>query len=220
MFYAVDRAGNRCEPSPGASAVCPSCGARMVAKCGQLVEHHWAHYRTADCDDWSGRDSGWRHEWVSAAREENREVVVNGRRADLLMPDGIVVVLQQGSLAAEMVAAKEVHFDRMVWLLDEREAYAKGNMLFRHGKTREYTTFRWKRARRSASYCKKPVFLDLGEGLVLWLKEIYPDSPVGGWGYFIDRQAFKNALGIGDSFQTLDWEDSEGRRLTNGLVVR
>lgn len=35
--------GERALPSPGLKGACPSCGAAIVAKCGEKVIHHWAH---------------------------------------------------------------------------------------------------------------------------------------------------------------------------------
>ena len=33
----------RIEAIKGATGVCPVCGSELVAKCGEVYIHHWAH---------------------------------------------------------------------------------------------------------------------------------------------------------------------------------
>ena len=41
----------RIEATKGAKGVCPCCGNDLVAKCGEIVIHHWSHKKKCD-DHW------------------------------------------------------------------------------------------------------------------------------------------------------------------------
>ncbi len=40
----------RIEATKGAKGICPSCGSELIAKCGEIVIHHWSHKKK--CDDY------------------------------------------------------------------------------------------------------------------------------------------------------------------------
>lgn len=60
-----------------------------------------------------------------------------------------------------------------------------------------YRTFRWRHAKKHIAYCTKPVFLDLGNDQVLHLKKMYPESPVGGWGFIHPKSKLVNQIATG-----------------------
>ncbi|WP_353477833.1 competence protein CoiA family protein [Parasutterella secunda] len=43
-------------------AVCPKCHTELIAKCGEIRVHHWAHKNKLQCDDWIEDDNEWRTE--------------------------------------------------------------------------------------------------------------------------------------------------------------
>ena len=55
------------------ACLCPGCGARLVARKGTIMEHHFAHYRTAPC----------KHAYESALHKLAKEVL-DGERTMLL----------------------------------------------------------------------------------------------------------------------------------------
>lgn len=42
MIYGLCNSA-RIEAFPGGRAICPTCGGDLIAKCGRLVQWHWAH---------------------------------------------------------------------------------------------------------------------------------------------------------------------------------
>ncbi|WP_425595275.1 competence protein CoiA family protein [Pseudophaeobacter arcticus] len=38
---------------------CPYCGSEMIARCGQVKVHHWAHKSTENCDPWWENETNW-----------------------------------------------------------------------------------------------------------------------------------------------------------------
>ena len=82
-------------------------------------------------------------------------------------------------------------------MFDAREPYADGQLWLREGSPREgkpsnprYRSFRWKHPRKSISVARCPVYLDLGEQLLLIRRRIGDTPPYGGWGLLVYRHGF------------------------------
>ena len=124
MQYAlVD--GTRSQAKSGVSATCPTCGARMVAKCGSRVIHHWAHYSRRDCDPWWENETPWHRAWKENFPEECREVShvdADGEihRADIKTPTSIVVEVQHSTMSENERHSRELFYRNLVWILDGR----------------------------------------------------------------------------------------------------
>jgi competence protein CoiA len=164
-----------------------------------------------DCDDWTEPDTDWHRGWQSAVPPERREVVIGRRRADLVAANGTVVDLHQGPLPVGQVGPREAHYRRMIWLFDTREPYRAGRLVLRpptHGD--DYVTFRWKHPRTALARCGAPRLLDLGDGLVLHLREIHIDAPCGGWGHLFDRDDVAAWIATGRRPRRLRWPAGAG----------
>lgn len=101
----------------GDRASCPACGGEVVAKCGSIVIHHWAH-KVADCDPWSEPEGPWHRAWKAIVAPSAREVVIGNHRADIVGNSGRVVELQHSPISPETIADREQFYGRMVWLFD------------------------------------------------------------------------------------------------------
>ena len=185
----------RAEASPGARGLCDLCWHPVLAKCGALVEWHWAHISNQDCDEWSEPDSGWHRGWQNLFPGNRREVVIGRHRADVVTPDGLVVELQHSSLSTYEIAERETFYGRMVWVFDAAEAYESDRLNIRRPAGKTYQTFRWKHPRKSIAACRRPAFLDLGDGRVFKLGKIHSASPCGGWGTLLPTAELVEALG-------------------------
>lgn len=199
-----------------AGATCPLCDGPVVPKCGEVNVWHWAH-RTADCDPWAEPISQWHLSWQELAPKERREVIIGNHRADIVTPRGIVVEIQRSHLSTEQIAEREAHYGSMVWIFDAtsaatqpygchcantspacRKSGCQARRLDIRTPTQHteptYRTFRWKHARRSIGACRKPVFLDLGDDLLLLGRIYIGDGPVGGWGHIWTRDQVTAAI--------------------------
>lgn len=76
------------------------------------------------------------------------------------------------------------------------EVYVEPRFILRQwlGKDPTYRTFRWKHARKHIAHATKPVFFDLGNDQLLRLKKMYPESPVGGWGFIVERESLVRSI--------------------------
>jgi hypothetical protein len=113
--FAIDASGERVLPHPKGKAICPGCGAPVIAKCGEIVMWHWSHL-TKDCDPWYEPESIWHRQWKEHFPEEWREVVIGKHRADVQTPRGIVE-FQASSISSSDVQERENFYGKMIWVV-------------------------------------------------------------------------------------------------------
>ncbi len=95
------------EPEAGTKGICPGCKGKLIAKCGSIKIHHWAHQRSVDCDMWWEPITQWHIEWQNNFPWDWREVIVRHEgsdkfhRADIHTPDGLTIEFQHSPLAIE-----------------------------------------------------------------------------------------------------------------------
>lgn len=162
MQYALNRKGERIEPKKGARARCPACGEKVLAKCGNIMVHHWAHEAGADCDCWFEPETEWHRSWKAAFPKEWTEVPFGEHRADVFIPDRGVVELQHSPISPDDIAAREAFYGRkMVWLIDGSE-FASRIFIMERYRAKRLFKLRWKLCPRSWTLAKRPRFIDLG----------------------------------------------------------
>jgi competence protein CoiA len=110
----------RREAQPGLSAAtCPSCGAAVIAKCGDHRVWHWAHRGVRVCDPWWEPETEWHRAWKNEFPADWQEAVhfaQSGEKhvADVKTQSGMVLEFQHSFLKAEERAARE-SFYRFGW---------------------------------------------------------------------------------------------------------
>lgn len=193
--------GMRVSAEPGMRGECPSCGQPVMAKCGRIKAWHWAH-ATNDCDGWSEGLTAWHLNWQSRFPNEWQEINVARRgechRADVCTPSGIVIEFQHSSISPDDIARREKFYGLLMrWVFDAREAFASKRLTYqlRWNGNDLYVAIRWKYPRTSLGYARRPVFLDIGEGLLLDVKKLSVTSPGRGWGLLTNHKAFVRGIG-------------------------
>lgn len=61
--------------TPMAHGDCFCCKTELIAKCGEVRLHHWAHRRFQNCDHWWENETEWHREWKNRFSSEWQEVV-------------------------------------------------------------------------------------------------------------------------------------------------
>jgi len=207
MMYANDEFGNRIEPEPKLKGICSLCQEELISKCGEINIWHWAHKINSDCDFGKENETKWHRDWKTFVSKEEREVVVNGfdnynlmskKIADVKTKQGLVIEFQHSPIEINEIKIREAVYRNMIWvfdvqdilqsfkLLDKEKKYYVTNDLLHRG----YVSFRWKWGRKSYEECSKPIFLDLGDDRILYIKKIYYGKYVGGYGYIVSKEAF------------------------------
>lgn len=146
--------GEKQLPFPKGRGTCPCCGGLLIAKCGEIKTHHWAHESRADCDSWSEPIGPWHLWWQGLVRPAFTEVTKGPHRADIVGNLGLVIELQHSPISAEEIAAREAFYGDMVWLFDATHRFA-------HLKSGDRAFFSFGQTKH-IDLCRRPVFLDFG----------------------------------------------------------
>lgn len=155
-FAIVNSAKSR--PFKAGRGECPTCGGGVIAKCGHIKAHHWAHESIDDCDPWSEHVGPWHLSWQDSVQDEFVEVTLGPHRADIQNPAGTVIELQHSTISTEDIARREAFYGDMVWVFDATErfpAMPSGDRVF----------FSLERTEHIKA-CQNKVFLDCGEYII------------------------------------------------------
>ena len=112
--------GTRTEATKGAKGLCPGCGRPVIAKCGEIMVHHWAHQAREACEFEKEPMTQWHLNWQREFPEPMREVVQGPHRADV-MTDHFVIEFQHSSISHETVVARNEHWSKhreVIWVLN------------------------------------------------------------------------------------------------------
>ena len=184
----------RIEPWPGGEASCPCCKSPVRAKCGEIVIWHWAH-ESADCDPWAEPESVWHAGWKSRYPSGCREVVIGAHRADIKLPNGWVIELQNSSISPSEIIEREQFYKRMIWIINAQRF--EENLRIRD--RGHCLTFKWKWPRKVWQYARCPLFFDLGNVVCRVCKiHWHEGGSAGGW----MRPISIDRLGLRDTIAT------------------
>lgn len=121
-FALVD--GIKIEASQGAKGFCQSCGAEMIAKCGELKINHWAHKKIRQCDTWWETETEWHRGWKGNFPIEWQEIIqfdslTNEKHiADVRTDKGLVVEFQHSHIDPIERRKREHFYKNMIWIVD------------------------------------------------------------------------------------------------------
>jgi len=122
MKYAlVD--GQRQEALPGRSGVCQACDSPMVARCGDVRVHHWAHRGVHACDSWWEAETEWHRNWKNHFPVNWQEVIhlaENGEKhiADVKTDQEWVLEFQHSKINPDERKSREAFYKKLVWVID------------------------------------------------------------------------------------------------------
>lgn len=188
MKFALNSEGKRVEAFPGLIGLrCPLCNQEVFSKCGSIKTWHFAHRSLEECDSFAEPESGWHYMWKNEFPKEYQEVVVGKHRADIKLPSGLVIELQNSFLPVAHIIEREAFYKNMIWVLNG-QTFGKGlerRKFLGDGKV----TFRWKHPPQSWWFAKKPIYLDFGY-YIAKIERLYPKLPCGGWVRMMSKKDF------------------------------
>jgi competence CoiA-like predicted nuclease len=116
------------QATPKARGFCFCCEKEMVAKCGEIKIHHWAHKTLLDCDHWWENETEWHRRWKDRFPIEWQEIVKRdvetGEKhiADIYSPvKDLVIEFQNSPIKGQEIQSREKFYKRMLWLLNGSE---------------------------------------------------------------------------------------------------
>ncbi len=121
-FAIID--GDRIEASKGAKGFCQSCGAEMIAKCGEFKINHWAHKKIRQCDNWWETETEWHRKWKGNFPIEWQEIIqfdnsTNEKHiADVRTDKGLVIEFQHSHMNPVERRKREDFYRNMIWIVD------------------------------------------------------------------------------------------------------
>ncbi|WP_090473655.1 competence protein CoiA [Mucilaginibacter sp. OK268] len=103
---------------------CPGCGTKLIAKCGSVKIHHWAHQRRIDCDPWWEPMTQWHIDWQNKFPAAWREVIFRDEesgefhRADINTPQGLTIEFQHSPLSNEELESRNSFYKKIIWVVN------------------------------------------------------------------------------------------------------
>jgi hypothetical protein len=133
----------------------------VIAKCGQIKVHHWAH-TVSECDPWWEPETEWHRSWKNAFAPDQVEVSLGEHRADVRNAKGMVLEFQNSVISPEEIEARELYYGKMLWIVNA-EKFAKNFFLMKLMEERKALfSFKWKHMQSCWRYATRPVFFDFG----------------------------------------------------------
>lgn len=122
MKYA-QKDSDRIAATPNTQAICPSCGAEVLAKCGERRVWHWSHKGRRTCDNWWETETEWHRHWKDVFPPECQEVIHRDKIgekhiADVKTDNGLVIEFQHSYIKPEERRAREAFYGDMAWVVD------------------------------------------------------------------------------------------------------
>jgi hypothetical protein len=140
-----------------------------MPKCGEIVSWHWAH-KVKDCDTWSEPESEWHRGWKARFPPRWQEVVMGSHRADVKTPFG-VLEFQKSSISLAEIKEREHFYGSMAWVIESSEWALMAQDS--HGTTLPKGLARWLWPRKCWQLSSAPLFLDVGDQTIWFVKACY-----------------------------------------------
>jgi competence protein CoiA len=131
------------EPSKGLKGVCPGCGKDVIAKCGNVKVHHWAHVNIKDCDSWHEPETEWHREWKNKFPIDFREKPfideISGEihRADIHTSNGVTIEFQNSPISLQELRSRNGFYKSLIWVVNARKF--KGQFKFENATPDPYS---------------------------------------------------------------------------------
>jgi hypothetical protein len=95
----------------------------MIAKCGDVYAHHWAHKSRRGCDLWWENETEWHRAWKNQFPLDWQEVVRragDGEKhiADVQTDDGWFIEFQHSRIKPEERDLREAFYKKLIWVVD------------------------------------------------------------------------------------------------------
>jgi hypothetical protein len=127
MFTAIDNATKKeVIPFKNGTAICKCCGSDVIAKCGTINIHHWAHKSKVNCDSWYEPMTQWHKDWQGKFNSEWREKLLfdecTGEKhiADIHTPSGITIEIQHSPISIDEFSSRCDFYKKLIWVIDGR----------------------------------------------------------------------------------------------------
>ena len=184
MRFAIINEGRHLPEKGLQGAICPVCEKPVIAKCGEVRQHHWAHTKGTECSDtWNqGKETDWHLAWKREFPDDWQERILTdsetGERhiADVLTEKNLVLEFQHSPIDPDERKAREAFYSKdgrnMIWIVD----MTKSTRVLKKFSSQYFIQYldktRWNHLiwpeeifPRQWIYCNVPVLFDFGMDL-------------------------------------------------------
>ena len=155
-------------------AVCQVCKAEVIAKCGNIKIHHWAHKSKRKCDHWWENETQWHRDWKNHFPLEWQEIVQKSETgekhvADVKTSNDLVVEFQHSPIKPEEILARNTFYENIVWVVDGKRRKTDKKKFEEVLNPKSWAYGYWDNSILLSDWSniQKPVFFDFGKPL-LW----------------------------------------------------
>jgi len=112
------------QATKGVRGTCLNCGSPMIANCGPIKIHHWAHKNIRNCDQWWENETAWHRQWKNKFPKDWQEISLlddkTGEKyiADVRTEHDLVLEFQHSFIKSEERISRENFYKNMVWVVD------------------------------------------------------------------------------------------------------
>lgn len=115
--------GERREAETGLAGLCPGCNRPMVARCGDLKVHHWAHLGKRLCDPWWENETEWHRSWKNWFPKDWQERVHHaddGEKhiADVKTREDWVLEFQNSPISEDERDSRNKFYGKIAWIIN------------------------------------------------------------------------------------------------------
>ncbi len=115
--------GKRTEATKGAKGRCQGCDSELIARCGEIRIHHWAHKGNRNCDALWENETEWHRAWKEYFPIDWQEVIhkdKNGEKhiADVKTDQNWVLEFQHSYLKPEERRSRDAFYQKLAWVVD------------------------------------------------------------------------------------------------------
>ena len=116
--------GIRTEAIKATKGFCPVCNSELVAKCGSIKMHHWAHKSIRNCDQWWEPETEWHRQWKNKYPTDWQEITLFDEHtnekhiADIKSKFDLVIEFQHSPISQEERISREKFYRNMIWVVD------------------------------------------------------------------------------------------------------
>lgn len=153
----------------------------MLARCGEVYAHHWAHHGKRVCDPWWENETTWHRSWKELFPTHWQEVIQydsSGEKhiADVKTESGWAVEFQHSYLNPGERRARSHFYKKLVWVVDGTRRKRDKRQLINAWNDAGPTNVQFIRRMytgectllREWSDTSAPIFFDCGAGQPLW----------------------------------------------------
>ena len=221
MYYALNENRERIKAQKGLSGRCPMCMEKVIAKCGWINAHHWAHMpeSKSGCVN-TGRyepETGWHRGIKSLFPEDCQEVVIDRRgskrRADIKLENGLVLEAQFSPINPKEIIDRCLFHKTIAWVFSAYDAHERGQIEYSGfdilGEVENATGYYvWRDPKKSVLFAAmndNPIFIDMSKERILELhtvnKLVIDTGNEERFGEWTRRMHYKGVATIHNSYQ-------------------